>query len=155
VDTRRERWLASLLGGSGTVIGILLYQAIPELVLSPGLVLRVPNALGFLLTVFVIGAVGGRIGHSIFLRVRGPIEGRALVVGTTIGLAIAVIGWCVTSLFRSLLFPFTLFDGYERLLFRWLPNALFAGPIGGVLASALVVRRLRRKTGLREPFEPP
>jgi hypothetical protein len=153
LDTPRERFLASLLGGAGTVVGLLLYQAIPELLRRPELELRVPNALGFLVAMFLIGSLGGRIGHSFFLRLRGQVEGRALLVGSVIGFAIAVIGWCITYLFKAALFPFTLFDGYLRLLLSWLPGALVAGPIGGILAASFVVRRLRRNTGLRQPFE--
>jgi hypothetical protein len=152
VDTRRERLLASLLGGAGTVLGILLYQAVPDLLRFPELELRVANAVAFLSVVFVIGAFGGRIGHTFFLRLHGPIVSRAVLVGTLMGFAIAFIGGSVTYLFRGALFPFTLFDGYEGLLMRWLRNAAVAGPIVGILAAALVVRRLRRITGLREPF---
>jgi hypothetical protein len=155
MDTRRERVLATLLGGAGTVIGLLLYQAVPDLIRFPELELRVANGIAFLLVVFAIGALGGRVGHSFFLRIRGPIRTRAVLSGTLIGFAIAVAGWFITYLLRDLLFPFELFDGYERLLQSWLPNALIAGPVVGVLAAALVVRRLRRNTGLREPFEPP
>ncbi|MGH2812891.1 MAG: hypothetical protein ACRDI1_09290 [Actinomycetota bacterium] len=154
MDNARERLLAVLFGGSGTVAGILLYQAIPDLVRFEFLEVRLPNAIWFAVVMFLIGALGGRLGHWAFLHVaKGPIEGRALVVGATTGLAIAVFGWTTTYVASGQLVPLKPFPGSDDLLRSWLPNALLAGPMGGVIVSALVVRRLRRITGRREPLE--
>jgi hypothetical protein len=154
MDTARERFLACLLGGSGAIVGVLGYQAIPDLIRFDFLVIEYPNAVYFLLMVFAVGGAGGLIGHWAFLRVaRGPIEGRALFVGGFIGLAIAIAGWTLTFVFEGVFFPFRPFEGMSRILKSWLPNALMAGPIGGILAASMVVRRLRRITGKREPLE--
>lgn len=144
-DTRRERLLASLLGGGGSVIGLILYQAIPELVRHPELRVRVGNALVFLLTVFAVGAVGGRLGHWFFLQLNSPLRHRGIVVGTITGLAISLAGWTITFVLRASLFPFVPFKGYEELMKSWLLPAMIAGPIGGVFVSLLIVRWLNRR----------
>lgn len=146
MDTRRERLLAALLGGGGTVVGIFAYQVVPDWGRLSRLALRPLNGSIFLLVVFTIGALGGFFGHRLFVRMSGPLEGRALIVGTLLGLVIAVIGWTVTYGFRTVLFPFRPYSGMEVLIRLWLPNALLAGPVGGVLAAAFVVRRLRRRS---------
>lgn len=154
MDNARERILAALLGGAGTVVGVLIYQALPDLLRHRFLQFRWPNAVWFLATIFLIGALGGRLGHYLFLNVAsGPIEGRAMTVGAAIGFGIALVGWTITSVFREMLFPLEPYEEAQELMGQWLLNALLAGPIGGVLASYLVVRRLRKITGLREPLD--
>lgn len=146
MDTGRERFLASLLGGGGTVAGVFAYQVVPDLDRMRRLSIRPLNGSIFLLVIFLIGAAGGFVGHRLFLSMKGPLEARALMVGTLIGLVIAVVGWSVTYVFRSVMFPFRPFAGMETLIRIWLPNALLAGPVGGVLTASFVVRRLRRRS---------
>jgi hypothetical protein len=145
MDGRRERLLASLLGGGGAVIGLVLYQAIPELVRHPVLRLRIGNAVVFLLMVFAVGAVGGRLGHWFFLQLNSPLRHRGIVVGTITGLAISLAGWTIAFVLRTSLFPFVTFDGFEELMKSWLLPAMIAGPIGGVLVSLSIVRWLHRR----------
>lgn len=128
------------------MFGILAYQVAPDFNRLRQLELRVANASIFLGLMFLIGAAGGFVGHRLFLRLSGPLEERALLVGTLIGLAISVAGWSVVYVFRSALFPFERFSGMDQLIRLWLPNALLAGPVGGVLTAAFVVRRLRRRS---------
>lgn len=126
-------------------MGLILYQAIPELVWHPELRLRVTNALLFLLMVFFVGAIGGRLGHWFFLQLNSPLRHRGIVVGTITGLAISLAGWTIAYLLRTSLFPFATFDGYEQLMKSWLLPAMIAGPIGGVVVSLSIVRWLNRQ----------
>lgn len=144
MDSRRERLLASLLGGVGTVVGVIAYQGIPDLLRFDHLAIRLPNAIWFTVTVFLIGAAGGRIGHALFIETDGvAIEVRALAVGAAIGFAIALTGWTATKLVPGVLVPLAPLAQADANLSRWLPTALVAGPAGGIVASLAVVRHLR------------
>lgn len=144
--------MAALLGGVGTVVGVLIYQAPFDMVTRPQLQVRWPAAVMFLATIFLVGAAGGTAGHVMFLRLKGQLTGRALLVGGIVGVKVAIAGWTLTWIFRGALFPFEPFEGMDGLMVTWLFNALFAGPLGGVLAALAVVGRLRRLTGQREPL---
>lgn len=151
MDSRRERFLAGLLGGSGTVLGLIGYQGIPELLLSDFREIRLPNFIYFLLVIFLVGFFSGYIGHLFYIRLRRSLIERAFIVGVTAGLAIALIGWLLTYSFRGVLFPFELFDGVEQRFFIYLRNALVAGPVGGTLVSLMVSSRLRRRGIVERP----
>ncbi|MBW3589951.1 MAG: hypothetical protein KY429_11080 [Actinobacteria bacterium] len=145
MDNPRERFLASLLGGFGTVVGLFIYQGIPDLIRLDFLQIRVGNFFLFLAVTFLLGMAGGYGGHRMFMVTAGTFRKRAIVVGALTGLAIAVLGWTVTFYFRDALFPFRLFEGVESLLFSYLRNALIAGPIGGILVSLSVARWLHKR----------
>ena len=137
--------MASLLGGFGTVVGLFIYQGIPDLIRRDFLQVRGGNFFLFLAVTFLMGMAGGYGGHRMFLVTAGTFRKRAIVVGGLTGLAIAVLGWTITYYFRNVLFPFRLFEGVESLLFSYLRNALIAGPVGGVLVSLWVARWLRKR----------
>jgi hypothetical protein len=145
VDSRRERLAASLLGGAGTLLGISLYQVVPDLDLLLDLQLRPLNSAGFVAVIVWVGATGGYLGHRWFVSWKDPsLLSKAVVVGGVVGFGIAVVGWTITFMARSSLFPFAPFDAMDDLWRRWLLNALLAGPVGGVMASVIVVRHLQR-----------
>lgn len=137
--------MASLLGGFGTVVGLLIYQGVPDLIRRDFLRIRVGNFFLFLAVIFLLGMAGGYGGHRMFLVTAGTFRKRAIVVGGLTGLAIAAVGWTITFFFRDVLFPFRLFEGVERLLFSYLRNALIAGPVGGILVSLWVARWLHKR----------
>lgn len=145
MDNPRERFLASLLGGFGTVVGLFIYQGIPDLVRLDFLQIRPSNFFLFLVTIFLVGAVGGYAGHRMFMVMKGSFRRRAIVVGGLSGVVIAACGWALTFSLRGWLFPFRLFEGVEGLLFSYLRNALVAGPVGGILVSLAVARWLRKR----------
>lgn len=137
--------MASLLGGFGTVVGLFIYQGIPDLIRLDFLRIRIANFSLFLVMIFLVGMAGGYGGHRMFMVTGGTFRKRAIVVGGLTGLAIAAAGWTITFYFRDVLFPFRLFEGVERLLFSYLRNALIAGPTGGILVSLWVARWLRQR----------
>ena len=137
--------MASLLGGFGTVVGLFIYQGIPDLIRLDFLRIRLANFSLFLAMIFLVGMAGGYAGHRMFIVTRGTFRNRAIVVGGLTGLAIAVLGWTLTFYFRDYLFPFRLFPGVESLLFSYLRNALVAGPVGGIIVSLSVARWLRKR----------
>ncbi len=145
MDNPRERFLASLLGGFGTVVGLFIYQGIPDLIRFDFLRIRFPNFFLFLLTIFLVGAVGGYVGHRVFVVMKGSFRTRAIVVGGLIGVVIAACGWALTFFLRAWLLPFREFEGFEGLMFSYLRNALIAGPLGGILVSLAVARWLRKR----------
>lgn len=142
MDRPRERLLATLLGGAGTVFSILIYQAIPDLIRFEHLSVRLPNAIYFVLGMFAVGALSGRAGHRMFVRMtRFPLRTRALITGIVIGTSIALVGWFLTYLFRDALFPLSPVGEASRFMTVWLRNALIAGPVIAVLISLLIARR--------------
>lgn len=145
MDTLRERFLAGLLGAFGTVLGLMGYQGAPEILSYEFIRIRLPNFVYFLVVIFLVGFVCGFIGHVFYLRLRRSLLMRGLIVGGSTGLAIALIGWTLTYLFRDALFPFELFDGLQERFFVYLRNALVAGPTGGLLVSLSVSSLLRRR----------
>lgn len=143
MDTRRERWLAALLGALGTAGGVVAVEFVPRM-MALDLVVRFPNVIWFFTMVLVVGAAGGRIGHTLFLHVaKGPIEGRAVVVGGMIGLAIAATSWSLTYFLRDALSPFEFNDAFAPLMMQALGESLLAGSLGGVLAALGIVKHLR------------
>jgi hypothetical protein len=150
LDTLRERFLAGLLGGFGTILGLMVYQGAPEIIRYDFITIRLPNFVYFLIAIFIVGFLCGFIGHLLYLRLKRALVERALIVGSSTGLAIALIGWTVTYLFQEILFPFELFDGVHARFFVYLRNALVAGPTGGVLVSLMMSRWIRRR-GYVEP----
>lgn len=155
MDSGRERLLATLLGGFGTVFGIFIYQVVPDLGLLRELGLRLPNAVAFVSILFLVGAGGGYLGHRWFISWKTPsLMPKAISVGGAVGFAIAVLGWGLLYSLRGWVFPFAPFAGMQTLWFRWLPNALLAGPIGGMLAAMAVVSHLRRLEQASEPSSP-
>ena len=150
MDTLRERFLAGLLGGFGTVLGLAGYQGAPEVISYEFIRIRLPNFVYFLIVIFVVGFLCGFIGHLVYLRLRRTLLQRALIVGLSTGLAIALIGWTLTYVFRDVLFPFEVFDGFEERFLVYLRNAVVAGPVGGLLVSLAVSSWLRRR-GYVEP----
>ena len=152
MDSARERWLAALLGGSGTLVAVTVVEVVPEM-LRRDLTLRW-QAAAFFAMVFAVGALFGWIGHFLFIYVaRGPIVGRAIVVGAAMGAAIGGITWLFTFLGRDVFFPFHPRAGYVEALVQVSRTAMIAGPLGGVAASLAVVRHLRKKTGEKEPLD--
>lgn len=152
MDTRRERWLAALLGASGTAAGVLGVEFVPRM-MALDLVVRFPNVIWFFTMALVVGAAGGRIGHGLFLHVvKGPIVGRAVMVGGLIGLAIATTTWSLTYFLRDALSPFDFNELFDPLMRDALGESLLAGCVGGILAALGVVKRLRIVTGVREPL---
>lgn len=142
MDNPRERVLAALLGGAGTVIAILIYQAIPDLIRFPHLSVRLPNAVYFVLVISAVGAIAGRAGHWMFVKMtKFPIRRRALLTGIVIGTSIALVGWLLTYLFRDTLFPLSPVGEASRLMPIWLRNALIAGPVIAVLISLVIAQR--------------
>lgn len=151
MDTLRERFLAGLLGGFGTVLGLMGYQGAPEILTYEFVRIRLPNFVYFVIVIFVVGFVCGFIGHLFYLRLRRTLLQRALVIGVSTGLAIAFIGWTLTYVFRDVLFPFEAFDGFEERFAVYLRNALVAGPTGGLLVSLTVSSWLRRRGHVEPP----
>lgn len=155
MDNPRERLLAGVLGGAGTLGAILIYQAIPDLVRFEHLTIRLAHALGFAAIVFGVGFAGGFLGHLMFVRMTGwPMVARGVLVGAVVGLGIAGVGWSVTYTLRDLLFPFRPFDEMDDLMMAWLRNALVAGPVVGVVVALAVVRHLR-SVERRQPVAAP
>ena len=152
MDTRRERWLAALLGALGTAAGVVAVEFIPRMI-ALDLVVRFPGVIWFFVMVLVVGAAGGRIGHGLFLHVaKGPLVGRAGVVGATIGFAIAGTSWSLTYFLPGVLSPFDLNETFRPLMRDALGESLLAGSVGGVLAALGIVRHLRFLSGTREPL---
>lgn len=147
MDTRRERWLAALLGALGTAGGVLAVEFVPRM-MALDLVVRLPNVIWFFTMVLVVGAAGGSIGHTLFLHVaKGPLERRAVMVGGMVGLAIAATSWSLTYVLRDALSPFEFNDLFGPLMRDALGESLLAGAVGGVLASLGIAKHLRSQTG--------
>lgn len=146
MDGLRERLLATLIGATGTVIGVFAIEVIPEL-LREDLKWRTPALWIFLSMLLAIGGVGGFLGHWAFLHIaQGDLQKRALFVGGVVGLGIGLLTWLLTYTFFDLLFPFQPVSGARRALIdRSLTNALFGGTLGGVLVALGVARRLRTR----------
>ena len=151
MDTLRERFLAGLLGGFGTILGLMGYEGVPEMIRYEYIKIRLPNFVYFVLSIFLIGFVCGFVGHLFYVRLRRTLLQRALIVGLSTGLLIALIGWAVTYTFRDALFPFEIFDGLQDRFYVYLRNALVAGPVGGLLVSLTVSSRLRRRGEVAPP----
>ena len=151
MDTLRERFLAGLLGGFGTVLGLMGYQGAPEILRYEFVEIRLPNFVYFLVVIFFVGFVGGFIGHLFYLRLRRTLLQRALIVGLSTGFAIALIGWTLTYVFSDVLFPFEAFDRFEQRFAIYLRNALVAGPTGGLLVSLTVSSWLRKRGHVEPP----
>ncbi len=143
MDTRRERWLAALLGALGTAAGVLAVEFVPRM-MALDLVVRFPSVIWFFAMVLVVGAAGGRIGHGLFLHIaKGPLEGRAVIVGGIVGLAIAATSWSLTYFLRDALSPFEFNDAFAPLMRDALGESLLAGSLGGILAALGIVKHLR------------
>lgn len=177
MDTRRERWLAALLGALGTAAGVVAVEFIPRM-MALDLVVRFPNVTWFFIMVLTAGAAGGRIGHGLFLHggrggssgpsvplararscgppesdiAKGPLAGRALLVGATIGFAIAGTSWSLTYFFPGVLSPFVFNETFRPFMRDALGESLLAGSVGGVLAALGIVKHLRSLSGTREPL---
>lgn len=153
MDSPRERLLAALLGGVGTLVGVLLIQVIPQMT-RYGLKVHQPNAIWFILMLLAVGGTGGFVGHWLFLyTAKGPIEGRAVTVGTSVGATIGLVTWAATFFFPRIFFPFAMFSDAIDKLRPVITQALLGGAVGGLLAALAVVRRLRKITGKTEPLE--
>ncbi|HVE76062.1 MAG TPA: hypothetical protein VND22_04740 [Actinomycetota bacterium] len=155
VDSPFERYLAALLGGCGTLIGVLAIEIIPDLYNLPGLHIHLTRFALMCVFVFLAGAAGGRVGHHAFLHMaKGGAVSRALKVGGLVGAAIGGICWLATYVAPGLFFPFETVVGFRgHLLSHVLPRSLGAGAAGGMIVALGVVYRLRKQTGKREPLE--
>ncbi len=155
MDNPLERYLAALLGGCGTLIGVLAIEIIPDLYNLGGLHIHLTRFSLMCGLVFLAGAVGGRVGHHAFLHMaKGGAVSRGIKVGGIVGVAIGGICWALTYVAPGLFFPFETVLGFkEYLLTHVLPRALGAGAAGGMIVALGVVYRLRKQTGKREPLE--
>ncbi|MDQ4142700.1 MAG: hypothetical protein M3198_02990 [Actinomycetota bacterium] len=143
LDTRPHRFMASAVGGMGTLAGVGL-AGVREMRRTDFLRLKYPQALWFGLMITAVGTLGGAAGHYLLVRVaRGPMARRAVVWGAPVGLLTALAAWALTFYKREFLSPFEPGPQVDRVLRAKLKSACLAGPATGTLVSLLVIEVLK------------
>lgn len=133
------------------MLGLIAYQGIPDLIRFDFIRIRLPNFIYFLIVIFLTGFFCGYFGHLLYIRLNRSLLERALIVGISTGLAIALFGWMLTYSYSEALFPFELFKGLDQRFVDYLRNALIAGPVGGTLVSLAVSGWLHRRGIVMRP----
>jgi hypothetical protein len=143
LDTPSHRFMASAVGGVGTVTGIGI-AGVREMKRHDFLQLNHQRALRFGLMTAAVGTAGGAAGHYLLVRVaRGPMTRRALICGTSVGLTTALAAWGLTFYGRKVWSPFEPSPDVDRLLRTKLKTACVVGPAAGMLVSLAVIEALK------------
>ncbi|MGQ0679368.1 MAG: hypothetical protein ACT4OM_06915 [Actinomycetota bacterium] len=122
---------------------MLLLAGVPAVARRRPVQIRFPQALWFGATVFTLGSAAGLAGHHLFVSVvSGSLERRAVIVGSEVGLATALVAWGVTVTGGRWIGPFQPGSDAQEVMRSSLGLAAAAGPAVGVLLSKFVVRQL-------------
>lgn len=149
LDTPSQRLMAAALGGAGTVMGVGLLAGLPALIRYRTLRVRHPQAITFGAAVLAIGALGGRAGHYVFVRVaRGSFQRRALISGAFAGTFTATAAWALTYFGRGLISPFEPSEASDEAVRRAAVTAIWSGPATGMVLSSIVSELLKRQARL-------